>query len=147
MASASRNEPPATADMIDGVSRYQVATLNITISMWPANMLAHSRTARVNGRRITFEKNSSRTISGTRGLGSPSSQTRFLTPPLNPCVLNVRNMYVTYTSAASTTGYAKREVAGNCASGMIDITFMIHTKKKIDVRKGTYLLPFLPITS
>lgn len=54
---------------------------------------------------------------------------------------------MTHTRSASTTGYAKRAVEGNCASGMTDIRFMIHTKKKIDVRKGTYLSPFLPITS
>ena len=31
--------------------------------------------------------------------------------------------------------------------GMMDMMFMIHTKKKIDIRKGMYLSPFLPITS
>ena len=126
-----------------GVSRYQVATLNVTISMWPANMFANNRTVRVKGRRMTLEKNSSTTISGTSGLGSPSSQTRFLTQPRKPCVLERQVHVGDVDHRQSEPGNAMREVAGNCASGMTSIRFIVQTRKNIVTRKRDVLVALL----
>ena len=45
----------------------------------------------------------------------------------------------------STNGKAKKDIAGNCATGMISIRFMIQMKKNSETRNGRKLSPRRPI--
>ena len=47
-----------------------VSSANVTSSMWPASMLAKSRTARLNGRRTMFERISITPTSGRMPTGT-----------------------------------------------------------------------------
>jgi len=62
----------------DTVSRYQVARVKTSSSTCPASMLANNRTDSVNGRTITFEKNSIGISSGRIHAGEPDGTVRLL---------------------------------------------------------------------
>ncbi|CAM5535434.1 hypothetical protein STENM223S_06735 [Streptomyces tendae] len=69
-------------------SRYQLAIVKSSSSVWPANMFAKSRTACVNGRTSRFEKNS--IASGSRRAASrPLGSARLLKKPTKPTLLKV----------------------------------------------------------
>ncbi len=53
-------------------------------------------------------------------------------------------MYVSQTIRVRPSGNAIFDVAGNSASGMIPMMFMIQTKKNSETRNGRKRSPFLP---
>ena len=71
MKSSQVSTPTGLTSVSPSSRRYSPPSANRISSRWPANMLANSRSASVNGRTRMFDKNSSGMRIASMGLGTP----------------------------------------------------------------------------
>ncbi|CAB4823426.1 unannotated protein [freshwater metagenome] len=119
-------------------------TLKVTSRMWPASMLAKSRTAWLNGRMKNVESTSMMPTRGLSAIGTPGGHAIWA-KYFMPWCLTPTTMNTTHTVSAKTRGAAMRALPGIWKAGMT--SKMLATKMKLNsvTSRGRNGAPSLPM--